>query len=185
MSEYNFDLEMPAKVTALQPTDVLIVGEASSGVKKSITGNLLIAGASGVVASTSTNLALTVTQHAGRVVVLSTNSSGTSTWTLPAATGSGARFTIYNGIAQTQGSIVITRAGSDAIKGRNLSFDSTAVATHQNVFVTLTATAITWNRTTTGGGLGQDSAEFFDEAAAVWRVTVVTDCSGSNATCFS
>ena len=87
-------------------------------------------------------------------------------------------------IAQTQGSITIVRAGSDVMKGRALSMDSSAVATHGNVFVTLTATTMTWNRTTTGG-IGHDHATLWDSEAGVWRILVEAQTSGDDATPFS
>jgi hypothetical protein len=141
--------------------------------------------ASRIVTTTATALSLTVTQHGERVLVVNTNSTVANTFTLPVATGSGVKFEIINGIAQTQGSIVIAANGTDIMKGRALSFDSTAVATHANVFVTTaTSDKITWNRTTTGG-IGEDNAVLYDEAANTWRVQVVNRCSGANATPFS
>lgn len=139
-----------------------------------------------IVTTTATALSLTITEHADRVLVINTNSTVANTFTLPVATGSGAKFEIVNGIAQTQGSIVIAANGTtDVMKGRALSFDSTAVATHQSFFVTsATSDKLTWNRTTTGG-IGQDRAVLFDEAANTWRVFVECNCSGANATPFS
>lgn len=138
-----------------------------------------------IVTTTATALSVTVTEHGDRVIVVNTNSTVANTLSLPAATGSGVRIEVINGIAQTQGSIVIAANGTDIMKGRCLSFDSTAVATHANIFVTTaTSDKISWNRTTTGGK-GEDSAVLYDEAANTWRVQVITHCSGANATPFS
>jgi len=138
-----------------------------------------------IVTTTATALSLTVTEHAERVLIINTNDTVASTFSLPAATGSGAKFEIVNGITQTQGSIVIAANGTDVMIGRALSFDSTAVATHANFFLTTaTSDKITWNITTTGG-LGQDRAVLYDQAANTWRVFVECNCSGSNATPFS
>jgi hypothetical protein len=143
------------------------------------------AAATRIVPTTATALSLTITQHGERVVVVNTNSTVANTFTLPAATGSGVRFEVINGIAQTQGSIVIAANGTDVMKGRALSFDSTAVATHANIFVSSASSdKVTWNRTTTGG-LGEDSLIAWDEAANTWRVQVISRCSGANATPFS
>jgi hypothetical protein len=141
--------------------------------------------ASRIVTTTATALNLTITEHAEKVVLINTNSSGAATFTLPAATGSGAKFELVNAIAQTQGSIVIAANGTDVIKGRALAFDSTAVATHQSFFVTsATSDKITWNRTTSGG-VGQDRAVLYDEAANTWRVFVENNCTGGPTTPFS
>lgn len=181
---HNIDGDLAAATTTLQPTDMIPVYVAGAGQSKKMSGLLLGAGTTGVVVTTATSLSLTATQHANKLLVVNTNSTVANTFTLPAATGSGNRYHILNGIAQTQGSIVITRAGSDVLKGRALSFDSSAVATHANIFVTLTATAITWNRTTTGG-IGHDDVILFDDAAGSWRVFVTNHTSGDDATPFS
>lgn len=172
--------------TGLVNSDLILVYDTSAEEVKVVSPTNVSVGAaaSRVVTTTVTALSLTATQHAERILVVNTNSTVANTFTLPAATGTGMKYSIINGIAQTQGSIVVTRAGSDVIKGSCLSFDSTAVATHANIFVTLTATAITWNRTTTGG-IGHDTIDLYDEASGVWRVRVVNNCSGANATPFS
>lgn len=181
---HNIHGDMAAGTAVLQPTDEIAIYEAASGLHKKLTGSLLQAGGSGVVVTTATALSLTATQHANKLVVVNTNSTVANTFTLPAATGTGNRYEILNGIAQTQGSIVIKAAGSDVMKGRALSFDSTAVATHQNFFVTLTATQAAWNRTTTGG-IGHDRLLAYDDAAGTWRVFVECNSSGTNATPFT
>lgn len=172
--------------TGIVDGDFLLVYDTSAEeVKKVSPTNVSVgAAASRIVTTTATALSLTATQHAERILVVNTNSTVANTFTLPAATGTGAWYSVINGIAQTQGSIVVTVSGTNVIKGSCLSFDSTAVATHANIFVTLTATAITWNRTTKGG-IGHDTIDIYDEAAGVWRVRVVSNCSGANATPFS
>ncbi len=181
---HNIHGDMAAGTSTLQPTDEIAIWEASTGLSKKLTGALVTAGAPGVVSTTATTLTLSATAHANRLVVIATNSSSGLAITLPAATGTGNKYEIINGIAQTQGSITVVRAGSDAMKGRCISCDSTAVATHANFFVTLTATTITWNRTTQGG-IGHDHITLWDSAAAEWRVLVESNCSGANATPFS
>ncbi len=181
---HNIHGDMTAGTATLQPGDEIAIYEASTGAAKKLTGALVMAGNPGVVSTTATTLSLTATQHANRLVVIATNSGSGLAITLPAATGTGNKYEIINGIAQTQGSITVVAAGSDNMKGRCLSCDSTAVATHANFFVTLTATTITWNRSTQGG-IGHDHITLWDTAAAVWRVLVESNCSGSNATPFS
>ncbi len=171
--------------TGLDNADFVVVYDVSADYAgKKI--NLVTAPASGrIVTTTATTLSLTATQHAERVVVVNTNSTVANTLTLPVATGSGMKYTIVNGIAQTQGSVVVAANGTDIMKGRALNFDSTAVATAASFFVTTaTSDKMTWSRTTTGG-IGQDMCECYDEAANTWRVFVTSNCSGVKATPFS
>lgn len=136
-----------------------------------------------VVATTATALSLTVTQHAERVLLINTNSTVANTFTLPAATGTGAKFTIINNITQTQGSVVVAAKGTDVISGVALMFGTTEEAAES--FVTsATSDKITLNITTTGG-LGGDRIEAIDTASATWTVMVHGIGSGAIATPFA
>lgn len=176
--------DLESVLTALKNGDVNYVG----GTALTATGDELNRAAdssSRIVISTATALSLTAALHGNRVVVVNTNSTVANTFTLPVATGSGEKFEVINGIAQTQGSVVVAANGTDIMKGRALSFDSTAVATHASFFLTsATSDKVTWNITTTGG-LGNDRLVAYDEAANTWRVFVENNCSGANATPFS
>lgn len=181
---HNINGDLAAATAVLQAGDYVPVYSAADGVSKKMSGTLLGAGTGGVVATTATTVSLSATVHGNKLLVINTNSSSGCAVTLPAATGTGVKYEILNGIAQTQGSITVVRAGSDVLKGRALSMDSSAVATHQNVFVTLTATTITWNRTTTGG-IGHDHITLWDSASGEWRVLMESQTSGDDATPFS
>lgn len=137
-----------------------------------------------VVTTTATALSLTVTQHADRVVLVNTNSTVANTFTLPVATGSGAKFTIINNIAQTQGTVVVAANGTlDTMTGVAIIGDTTAETA--GAFVTsATSDKISLNRTTTGG-LGGDQVECLDGAANVWTVRATLTGSGSLGTPFS
>src|SRR3990167_7334088 len=65
-----------------------------------------------VVTTTATALSLTVTEHAERVILINTNSTVANTFTLPVATGSGAKFTLIVNTPQTQGTIVVAASGT-------------------------------------------------------------------------
>jgi hypothetical protein len=171
--------------TGLDNADVVIVYDVSADYEAKKVSLPLAAASGRIVTTTATIVALTATQHGERVVIINTNSTVANTFTLPAATGSGVKYELINGIAQTQGSIVVAALGADVFKGRALNMDSTAVATHASFFVTTaTSDKMTWNRTTTGG-IYNDSIVLYDEAAAVWRVQVTSNTSGANATPFS
>lgn len=137
-----------------------------------------------IVTTTATVLALTVTEHAERVVLINTNSTVANTFTLPAATGSGAKFTLINNIAQTQGTVVWAANGTDVLKGICKAFDSTAAADAMCFITTATSDKVSLNRTTTGG-LGYDMIEAWDSSANTWSVRVEINGSGSMGTPFS
>lgn len=137
-----------------------------------------------VITTTATSLGLTVTEHAERIVLINTNSTVANTFTLPVATGSGAKFTLINNIVQTQGSVVIAANGTDVIAGTCWAFDSTAAADAMSFRTSGTSDKITLNITTTGG-LGGDKVEAVDIAANTWFVDVSINGSGSLATPFA
>lgn len=139
-----------------------------------------------VVTTTATALSLTVTQHADRVVLVNTNSTVANTFTLPVATGSGAKFTVINNIAQTQGSIVIAANGTlDVMKGIALVTNTSTTVNAQAFLSSATSDKVTWNRTTTGGAGPGDRMEAIDSAANTWTVSVVAGSVGTAATPFS
>lgn len=139
-----------------------------------------------VVATTATALSLTVTEHADRVVLVNTNSTVANTFTLPVATGSGAKFTVINNIAQTQGSIVIAANGTlDVMKGIALVTNTSTTVNAQAFLSSATSDKVTWNRTTTGGAGPGDRLEAIDSAANTWTVSVVAGSVGTAATPFS
>lgn len=139
-----------------------------------------------VVTTTATALSLTVTEHAERVVLVNTNSTVANTFTLPVATGSGAKFTVINNIAQTQGSIVIAANGTlDVMKGIALVTNTSTTVNAQAFLSSATSDKVTWNRTTTGGAGPGDRMEAIDSAANTWTVSVVAGSVGTAATPFS
>lgn len=147
--------------------------------------NAILAVGSRVVTSSSTALSLTATQHGEREVIWSPNSSGTATATLPAATGSGRKFSIRNGIAQTQGTLVITSASAgDVFKGIAKMFDTSAAADAMAFPTTATSVKVSLNRTTQGG-LYHDHLIAIDVALNEWRVEFEGYGTGSIATPFS
>lgn len=138
-----------------------------------------------IVTSTATVLALTVTQHGDRVVLVNTNSTVANTFTLPVATGSGVKFTVINGIAQTQGSVVVAANGTtDTLKGIALMVNSTVTNNAEAFLTSATSDKVSFNRTTTGG-VGYDMVEAWDVIANQWQVQVKGFTGGTTATPFS
>lgn len=138
-----------------------------------------------IVPTTATSLALTVTQHGDRVVLVQANSTVANTYTLPVATGSGVKFTIINGIAQTQGTVVVAANGTtDTLKGIALMVNSTVTNNAQAFLTSASSDKVSFNRTTTGG-VGYDMVEAWDVTANQWQVQVKGFTGGTTATPFS
>ncbi len=138
-----------------------------------------------IVTTTATALSLTVTQHGERVVLVNTNSTVANTFTLPVATGSGVKFTIINGIAQTQGSVVVAANGTtDTLKGIALMVNTTVTNNAEAFLTSATSDKVSFNRTTTGG-VGYDMVEAWDVVANQWQVQVKGFTGGTTATPFS
>lgn len=136
-----------------------------------------------IVSTSATSLALSVTAHGERVLLVNTNSTVANTFTLPVATGSGVKFTVINNIAQTQGSVVVAANGTDVVKGVAVVVSSTEEAAA--AFLTsATSDKVTLNAGTSGG-LGYDTVECWDSAANVWNVRVSATGNGTLATPFS
>lgn len=138
-----------------------------------------------IVTTTATSLALTVTQHGERVVLVNSNSTVANTFTLPVATGSGVKFTVINGIAQTQGTVVVAANGTtDTLKGIALMVNSTVTNNAQAFLTSASSDKVSFNRTTTGG-VGYDIVEAWDVTANQWQVQVKGFTGGTTATPFS
>jgi hypothetical protein len=144
---------------------------------------IVVAPTGRVVLTTATALSLTVTEHAERILLVQSNSTVANTFTLPAATGSGNKFILRNGLVQTQGTVVFKAAGTDVITG--FCFAVNATAGNSDQFATsASSTKMTLNLTTTGG-LGGDEMEAVDYAAGTWLVDCKIAGSGTLATPFA
>jgi hypothetical protein len=129
---------------------------------------------------TASTLAVSNETHADQIITL--NRAGGIAVTLPAATGSGARYRFVVGTTFTSdGTIKVT--GDDIMAGlAMLALDGGDTVA---VFATAADTdTITMTGTTTGGIKGCD-VELIDIAADTWFVNYRSDASGSEATPFS
>lgn len=134
------------------------------------------------VAAASTALALTETLHAERLVLLPVITGAGLTITLPAATGTGNKYTIANNGVQTV-SVTVTALAGDIMTGLARGWHLTAGA---NDAFAPTAADIkyTFNVTTTGGD-GGDIMELWDVATDNWFVKVDFFGSGTLETGFA
>lgn len=129
---------------------------------------------------TAATVTVTENDHEGKVITL--NRAAGITATLPAATGSGARYKFVVGTTFT-GNGIIQVVGNDTMKGMAI------VAQDGGDTVVVFETAadsdtITLNGTTTGGLVGAD-VELIDIAADTWHALVRTAATGTEATPFS
>jgi hypothetical protein len=128
-----------------------------------------------VTASTT----LTAAAHAGQTIVV--DAAGGATLTLPAATGSGNRYTVTTVNDQT-GDLVVQVVGNDVMQGvAYLGNDSAGASCF---YTAATSDTVTLNGSTKGGLAGA-MVELIDVAADTWNVMVKSEASGTEATPFS
>jgi hypothetical protein len=134
-----------------------------------------------LVTSAAATLALDVDTHDGKTVVL-TKTDGQAV-TLPAATGSGARFRVVIGATIASVGTTIKVVGNDTMKGLALGLDGDGVPA--NAWATASdSDTITMDGSTQGGVVG-DVVELQDIAADIWAVQLRLQQSGTEATPFS
>jgi len=133
-----------------------------------------------VVAPSVTASTLTVTSdYNGDVIPL--NRAAGQAVTLPAATGSQAKYTFFIGTTITSNSTTIKVANAtDVMQGRAIMAASTPGA----FYTTATSDTITLNGTTTGGIAGSYIV-VTDIAAGFWLTEATLQASGTVATPFS
>lgn len=104
-----------------------------------------------------------------------------STYTLPAATGSGRRYRLYVGTVNTSNYIIKTARATDLFKGTVVMAGATPTAFTAGASIT----TFTLNGTTTGGVAVGDWVEFTDLKAGIWGTTGAVTFSGTAATPFA
>lgn len=139
----------------------------------------------GYYVAAGATLTLTVASHDGKCIKLDTLAG--SVVTLPAATGSGARFRFVVTVLATSNSHKIQVANaSDTMQGIIFSRDDTSAnAVGFDADATAGADTITLNRSTTGSVVKGEVIEVEDIATNVWQVTGLIANTGSPATPFS
>ncbi len=163
-------------------TDALNFGGVAQTLPAGTTvGGVPVDGASAMIATTATVIAVTSTVHAGRTVVL--NSTHTVTVTLPAATGTGNVYTFLVGITGTDGSKIVQVANTtDVIQGASIAANTQS--TTLGFVTSATSDTVTMNNTTQGGLLGS-LVTIRDVVAGTFLTQVFTITTGNPATPFS
>lgn len=128
-------------------------------------------------------ITLTIADHSGKLIALDTAAGTTAT--LPAASGSGAKFRFYVSVLATSNSHIVKVANAtDVFIGMIFSMDDTsdnAVA----FAAAATSDTITLNRTTTGSVSKGEYIEIEDIASGIFLVRGFITNSGTPATPFS
>jgi len=181
MSEYTIDQE--ADAVALAVGDEWDVYQASaSRIKKTNVGELLSFAAAVQVTAGATTLAITQALHSNRPVVLS--NTAPIAITLPAATGSGARYAFFVNAAATATASTITSATTTDVMAGIAFALTTASANVVGYAATATSHIISLNGTTKGGVVG-DYIELVDVKATQWYAELKTSPTGTTVTPFS
>lgn len=136
----------------------------------------------GVVTLSSATVTLTNAGHAGQMLVLDRAAGVTAT--LPAATGSGARFNFRVKTSVTSNAYIIQVANASDVMTGTAELFQDAADTIVGFATASTSDTITMNGTTTGGLLGAH-VDVVDIATNLWHVRLVSDASGTEATPFS
>lgn len=118
----------------------------------------------------ATTLTLNRNVHDNKVIRL-TSTTGCAV-SLPAATGSGAKFEVCLGVQLASGSVAVAANGTDTFTGYAIQEDAgDSTPTDATIFPTVNGTTDTWTTAATGGGgeIG-DHIVCIDIASGLWLV---------------
>ena len=181
MSTYIIDTEPEA--SALADADEFLIYDASAkGTRKMGADTMRSYMHSGVVNVTAATVSLTQATHGGQVVTI--NRAAGVTATLPAATGTGAKFQLIVGTTVTSNEFIVQAASaSDTMTGTAILLQDSADSV-VGFETAADSDTITMNGTTKGGIKG-DSVECIDVASGLWWVRVMGSATGTEVTPFS
>lgn len=126
---------------------------------------------------------ITVADHEGKILLMGA-SGGALTFTLPAATGSGARFKFMVSVTNTSTYLIKVANGSDVMQGSIIGTQDsgdTVVGWETGA----TADTVDLNAGTRGGVNKGDWVELIDIATNLWSVTGILVQTGTEATPFA
>lgn len=143
-----------------------------------------VADVSNRLVSAGSTLSVTEASHDMKTILL--NALAGSVCTLPAATGSGARFRFRVSVLATSNSHIVKVANSsDVIQGVVTTVDTDTAGTVTGWATGASDDTITLNRSTTGSAMRGEWLELEDAATNIWLVRGVLANTGSGATPFS
>lgn len=149
-----------------------------------ITDSAVTNGPAPVAFASGTTLALTAALHAGKVVYVTDVAAD---YRLPAATGTGNKYTIVLGATQTGASTIKVNAtpGTDIMIGTAVLFVDGGATVEGHATAADTDTIDLLGTGNSTGGMIGAIYEFIDIAAGIWSVKLVSDAAGTEATPFS
>ena len=164
-------------------TEVQLVDASSAQTLTSPTlTNPAITGVTPVAYASGTSLSLTQALHANRVVYVTDVASA---YVLPAATGTGDKYTIHLGATQTGAGTIKVASASDVMNGTAVLFqDAADTVVGFNTAADSDTIDLLGTGNSTGGMIGA-IYEFWDVASGKWAVRIVSDAGGTEATPFS
>ena len=169
-------------------TEVQVIDASSSQTltNKTLTSpsltNPSIAGNTPVAYASGTSLSLTQATHANRVVYVTDVASA---YVLPAATGTGDKYTIHLGATQTGAGTIKVANATDVMVGTAILFaDAGDTVVGFNTAADSDTIDLLGTSNSTGGMIGA-LYEFWDVASGIWATRIVSDAGGSEATPFS
>lgn len=135
-----------------------------------------------VAFSAGTSLALTQALHANRVVYVTDVAAA---YTLPAATGTGDKYTIHLGATITGAATIKVANATDVMNGTALLFQDSADTCVGFATAADSDTVDLLGTSNSTGGIIGAMYEFWDVASGKWAVRIVSDAGGTEATPFS
>lgn len=147
-----------------------------------VINNPAITGPAPVAYTSGTSLTLTQALHANRVVYVTDVASA---YILPAATGTGDKYTIILGVTITGASTIKVASASDEMQGTAVLFQDGGDAVVGFKAVDNDDTVDLLGTGNSTGGIFGAVYEFWDVAAGFWAVRIVSDAAGTEATPFS
>jgi len=139
---------------------------------------------SGRLVAAGGTLNVTEALHDGKTILLDTAAG--SVCTLPAASGSGARFRFnVKAIATSNSHIVKVAGAADIIQGAVVTVDQDTAGTVTGWVTASDSDTVTLNRTTTGSVTRGEFIELEDVATNLWTISGVLTNTAAGATPFS
>ncbi len=133
-----------------------------------------------IVNCAAATLGLSAATHGDRIVTL--NKADGQAITVPAATGSGVKFTLILGTTVTSVGTTITLTGNDTYVGNAVLINDSAAA---STYAAGASDEVITLDGSTKGGIKGATIELIDIAADVWYARVISSATGTEATPFS
>jgi hypothetical protein len=137
-----------------------------------------------IVTLTATG-SITAATHAGKILLMGeVGGDAAATFTLPAATGSGAEYRFIVSVVNTSNYVIQVANGDDTIDG-SVTLHQDSAATVASFNTVAASDTITLDGTTTGGVSIGDELTLVDMATNQYSVKGILTASGTEATPFS